>query len=306
MEYGIILNITGLGEEYNEEAAVPSFSHQHVFTLSTKVDSRIQKVVDLIIITFTILLNTVVLLSVFMRKSLYTSVGCYILSLILSNIVNILDLLRNVIVNWFNIKFKTDHDYINQVTFRASICTVTMLTVDRYISFCCKETSSHRILTKASTAVKGVIIIWSFCSITTIMELHLYDHYVIQTGIILSVFTTTMYLITTTFIIIFLITMIIVQLKENKITTGGTWRSEQSDSLRLLVGIVVGLYITIVPDRILTVLYYTSSFCCSLFTRHVCFYLAKFSSIICPVIWIGTSKLLRQCIKKTFCCNRRS
>ncbi|CAG5107661.1 Protein of unknown function [Cotesia congregata] len=289
-----------LGEEYNEEAAVPSFSHQHVFTFSAELDSTVQKIVDLSIVIVAISMNTVILVSIFMRKLLYTSVGCYILSLILSNFVNILDLLRNIVVYWCNLKFKTDPDYINQVTFRSTVCTVTLLTVDRYIAFCCKETVWHKILLKASTAAKSVVIIWSFCSITTIMELHLYDHYVKHTGIILSVFTTTMYLITTTSIITLLIVIIIVQLKENKPIPKSMWRTEQSDSLRLLVGIIIGLYVTLVPDRIFTILYHTSSFCCSLFTKNFCYYLAKSSSIISPIIWIGTSKLLRQSIQVIF------
>lgn len=220
-------------EAYNNEHILPTFSY-NVNSSSNNLSDE-EKIVELIILITGFILNVLVLLAIIVRNSMRTSTGCYLLNLVICNFIALLDILGNVVDRWFNLNFKPDVDYINRVTLLVYIFTITVFSVDRYIIFCCSKFSWRITLTEISTAAKGIFIIWSFASIFTAMEFNLYDKFQRQTVINLYIFTTIIYLIMASSIIIILNIIIIIQIIENKIDSGEEkWRMKDSDSVRLL------------------------------------------------------------------------
>lgn len=190
-------------------------------------------IIELVILIAGLFLNILIFITIIVKSTLHTCTGCYLISLIVANFVILLDVLGSVIDCWFGDTFKPDVDFIGRVTLQATVCTIIIYSINQYVAFCYRKSSWYRILTKMSTAVKGVFIIWSFASITTAMELHLYDQFRKRTVINLYMYTTIMYLIMTTLIIGLLDIMIFLQLRETDDIIGKK-KATQIDCLRLL------------------------------------------------------------------------
>ena len=74
----------------------------------------------------------------------------------------------------------------------------------------------------------------------------------------------------------------------------------KTSRLVFLGNLTLAFYVTMVPQRIVTILYYEDpQICCSPLTMNVCYYLAKVSSIAGPVICLGTHKTIQRSIQVT-------
>ena len=190
-------------------------------------------------------LNLLIIIVVICNSSMHKSTICYILSLVLSNFILLLDILRNVLAKWFKIQMYLDEKYITNLTFKASILTVAMLTIDRYLFISSIDSlsvynSSCRAVLQIKTAVKSVIIIWIMTFVATAMELHLYFEFKwegvykhnVDPAIQIFLMFTFVFLFLPSIIIIFLGSLIVCELE--KLRLFGEVSKKVVESLRLL------------------------------------------------------------------------
>lgn len=196
---------------------------------------QLRNITELVILIVGVILNTLIFLSIILRSFIRTSSsGYYIISLIISNFILLIDVLDNVLNTWLNIKFNPDVDFISRVTLQASIHTIAVFSLDRYITYCRSGTIWHKEILQKSTGLKAILIVWSFASITTAQELHLYEMFNNETVINLYVFFTIMYLVLPTGIILFVGTLIVIQIVENNYDNNNILITDTNEILGLL------------------------------------------------------------------------
>lgn len=209
------------------------------------VDIEIEVIMNHLLLILGIVLNLLIIIVITFNSSMHKSTSCYILSLVLSNLILLLDTLQNVLAWWYNIQMNLDLQFITDVTFKASILTLVMLTIDRYLLIC--STNSVSIynsigitVPKFKTAAKSVIIIWIMISMATAMELHLYVQFEwevpykhnVDPAIQIFVISTFIFLFLPSGLIIFLVSLMAYELEKLRLI--GEISKKNVESLQLL------------------------------------------------------------------------
>lgn len=144
------------------------------------LDGKIELMTNHVLLILGLTFNFLIIIVIVLNHSMHKSTSCYILSIILSNLILLLDTLRNVLTWWYNIEMLLNIPYIINLTFNGSILTLGTLTIDRYIFINKGNSLSNLMYCKISqlkTAAKAVVIIWTISSIITAMEFHLYSKF---------------------------------------------------------------------------------------------------------------------------------
>lgn len=225
-------NGTNFIEIIGEESTVTTYQNKTTEKFSELINLR--EIIDLIILIIGFIFNILLFVSIILRPLMRTSSGYYVLSLVISNFVLLLDVLDNVLHTWWNIKFSPDVDFIGRVTLQASIHTIAVFSLDRYVTYCRSGTVWHKEALQGTTGLKAILIVWSFASITTAQELHLYEMFRKETVINLYVFFTIMYLVLPTGIILFVGILIVIQIIENSYDTNYVSKIDEKEILGLL------------------------------------------------------------------------
>ena len=195
----------------------------------------------LLILGFVFNLFTIIV--IVFNTSLHKSSSFYILSLVFSNIILLLDTLRSVLAWWYNLDMYLDIQYIINLTFKASILSLAMLTIDRYISIWsrnCIHKSINIIVLKCETAAKSVLVIWIMTCVITAMELHLYAQFAwdvpyehnVDPVIEIFLISTFIFLVLPSILILYLGTLIIYELKKLQVIEA--LRDKDVESFRVL------------------------------------------------------------------------
>lgn len=204
--------------------------------------SGARAIADLSIFSIGLFLNTVVLVAILANRRMHTSIGCYTISITISNFVILLNVLDDVLRDLFAIEIKLDIDFVGRVTLQTSSMTLVILALDRYIAICRRGTDWHRSTRKASTAVKGVLAVWSYATVATAMELHLYDHFRTRTIINIFCWSTAMYVLLPTIVIALLSVLIAMEISDNREIEASKRTGNDLENLRLFGKLAIGYF----------------------------------------------------------------
>ena len=243
-------------------------------------------IVDFTILSIGLPLNFIILMTILTKTRLHNPIGCYIMSLTISNFVLLLNVLDDVLYHWFDIYFEPDLDFVGRVTLQSSSMTLVAFTLDRYMTICRRDTMWYKSATKLTTAVKGVLVIWCYASIATAMELNLYEHFRTRTIINIFCWSTGMYVALPTVIIVFLDSLMVMEIAENRDLEIVRWSCRDLAGLRLL-----GTFYSTLN------LAFFNSF------SYPYFCLLKFESIMCRKFWtfIWTKVKINLLLLERFC-----
>lgn len=220
--------------EYSVRASYMENPFQHIQTPITTtnptkmniivaiIPESIRNIMDLVLLVVGISLNAFLGLFIVLNSIMYNSTNCYIVGLVLSNFVILLEPLERIFEWIFDIHLNMNLDYVSLMSFATSVLTTSLLNIEAYIAICQKNSPLHKLFLKISTAIKGILIIWAMCIMSIAMELHLYDHFKEEIVFDIYVSSTVMFLIFPCFIFIILNYFILYDLKISK-SINGTW-----------------------------------------------------------------------------------
>lgn len=178
-------------------------------------------------------LNSLLALVILLNSSMRTTTNCYIMSLVYSNMMILVEPLQQTLRWLFDVRFTMNLDYVFLVTFDASVLTITQLNIETYVVICHKNSPLRAPLLKISTAVKGVLFIWLMCIILTCTELNLYEHFQEAIMYDICVASSVMFLMFPCFIFIMLHCLIRYDLKTTR-SIDGEWPREDVERFILL------------------------------------------------------------------------
>lgn len=193
-----------------------------------------RSIVDLTILTVSSILNVALFVVILSKRRLHNSASCYVMSLTISNFVVLLNVLDDVLKYWFAIAFEPDLDFIGRVSLHSSSLTLVTFTLDRFIAFCRIDSEWHEIAAKTTTAVKAILVIWCYASIASALELNLYEHFRTNTIINIFCWSTGMYVLLPTLVILGLDFILVLELSEYREVITTKWSPRDLESLRLL------------------------------------------------------------------------
>lgn len=192
-----------------------------------------REIMDFTLLVAGVSLNTLLGLVIVFNSATRTSLNCYIMSLVCSNVAILLEPLQQVLRWTFRTGLSMNLDYIFLVTFDVSALTIILLNIETYVVVCQKNSPLRAPLLKVSTAVKAVSCVWTMCITLTAMELHMYDHFEEEVMYDICMSSTVMFLIAPCFIFIMLDCFILYELILSK-STDGEWPGEDTERFVLL------------------------------------------------------------------------
>jgi len=282
-----------------------------------------RNIIDLMLVVTGASLNTLLALVIVLSRYMHTSANCYIMSLVFSNVLILIEPLKQVLHWSFGVKLEVNLDYTFLVSFSTSILTIILLNIETYVVVCRKDLALHKRLLKISMAVKCILYIWVICVIVTAMELHLYIHFEEEVTYHIYGAFTIMFLVLPCFIFVTLDFFIIYNLIMSKLIDDA-WPIEDTErfiflgELRILnininanivtsfkrrnyitVGITVGYLLTMIPYRIAKAIAFVTESCCSDTTIETVYTMLKMYPLILPITYFAMSKEFRQVIKVT-------
>lgn len=141
------------------------------------ISENARQIMDVTLLTTGAVLNVLLGLAIASNSSMRTSANCYVISLAFANLAILLEPLEQTLRWAFHVDLRMNLDYVFFVTFAASIFTLILLNVEIYVTVSYKSSSVRNVLLKTSTAVKGVLIVWTTCVMVSAVELHMYDFF---------------------------------------------------------------------------------------------------------------------------------
>ncbi|XP_070527025.1 pyrokinin-1 receptor [Cardiocondyla obscurior] len=208
-----------------------------------------RNIMDLVLLTAGVSLNASLGLFIVLNSTMYNSTNCYVVSLVLSNFVILFEPLMRICEWIFGIHLKINLDYVFIMSFGTSILTIILLNVETYIVICQKNSPLRKSFLKASSAIKGIIFIWTAIVMAASIELHLYDHFEKEIVDDIYVSSTVMFLIFPLLVFIILNYFILYNLTMSK-STSGTWPGKDVKRFVFLIGVHMGFFLTVVPYRV--------------------------------------------------------
>lgn len=204
-------------------------------TVSTKMNiitpvipEYMRNIMDLVLLITGVSLNAFLGFFIALNSTMYSFTNCYVVSLVFSNFIILLEPLERIFKWISDIHLEMDLDYVFMISFATSILAMTLLNIKMYIVICQKNSPLHKSILKISTAIKGIMFIWTTCIMATAMELHLYDHFEKEIVYDIYVSSTVLFLIFPCFIFIMLDSFILYELIISK-SISGTWPSKDTE-----------------------------------------------------------------------------
>ncbi|XP_014468579.1 PREDICTED: uncharacterized protein LOC106741282 [Dinoponera quadriceps] len=238
------------------------------------------------------LLVLVILVNFFMR----TTTNCYIISLVCSNLIILIEPLQQMFRWMFGVYLGINLDYVFLVTFDTSVLTIVQLNIEAYVVICHRSSPLCAPLLKISTAVKGVLLIWIMCIVLTCTELHLYEHFMKEIMHDICLSSTAMFIAFPCFIFVTLECFILYDLITMR-SIDGTCSSEDIERFVLLAGITVGFVLFMIPYRAARSLALVTTFCCDDSTIEVVYAMVKMYTTILPFTCYAISAKFRRALE---------
>lgn len=221
-----------IGKISHLEHPFPRMDKDFITTQATKMNiitpiipEHIRNIMDLVLLVIGVSLNAFLGIFIASNSTLYSSTNCYIISLIFSNLVILLEPLERTLEWILDIHLGMNLDYVFSLSFGTSILTMMLLHIEGYIIICQKSSPFRKSFVKISTAIKGILIVWLACIMMIAMELRLYDFFEKETVFDIYGSFLVMFLILPCFIFIVLDCFILYDLTISKLMSGA-WPSK--------------------------------------------------------------------------------
>ncbi|KAI4495149.1 hypothetical protein M0804_001350 [Polistes exclamans] len=274
-----------------------------VTTESTKLNiititfsEYIQDAIDMPLVILGICINLSIILVVALNPSLRVSTSYYVISLVISNMVIMIEPSQRILRSIFKFKIPINLDYIFHISFYTSLLTIVIFGIENYIGTCERHASIYAFFGKASNTIKRLLFIWLVSIMITAMELHLYEHF--EEDDMDDIFAaSTIMLLVFAFLILSLIhfaifyEMFLLKLIE------GQWRRNDLDNFCLSLSLAVMYFLTMVPYRIakiITSLNPKAKWCCSTRLIEIFYLLIKIFPITSMIVCYVASEKFRK------------
>ncbi|XP_024868710.1 uncharacterized protein LOC112452624 [Temnothorax curvispinosus] len=267
------------------------------------IPESMRNIMDLVLLVTGVSLNAFLGLFIALNSTMYSSTNCYVVGLVFSNVVILLEPLQRIIEWIFDIRLEMDLDYVFLISFATSILTIILLNIEAYIVICKKNSPLRKSFLKISTAMKGLLFIWTTCIMVIAMELHLYDHFERDVMHDIYVSSTIMFLVFPCFIFIMLDYFILYDLIISK-SINGMWPSKDIEHFIFLVGVSMGFFLTMIPYRITRSMRFLSKSYHNDTVIEITYTMVKVYPIILPIICFATSKEFHQTLKIMLHCQQ--
>ncbi|XP_011348967.1 uncharacterized protein LOC105286036 [Ooceraea biroi] len=261
------------------------------------ISEPIRNIMDFTLLVTGVSLNTLLGLVIILNPYMHTSTNCYVMSLVFSNVLILVEPLKQVLDWSFDINLNMNFDYMFLVSFSTSILTIILLKIEAYIVVCHKNSRLHKQLLNISTAVKCILYVWTICVMVTVMELHLYIHFEEEVMHHIYETSTIMFLVFPCFIFVMLDSFILYDLIILKLIDG-TWPSKDTKHFIFLIGITIGYVSTMIPYRVTRAIALVTESCCSDMAIEVVYTMLKIYPLILPITCFVISNEFCQAIKK--------
>lgn len=192
------------------------------------IPEHMRNIMDVTLLITGVSLNAFIGLFIALNPTMYSSTNCYIVGLVFSNFVILLEPLERIFEWISDIHLEMNLDYVFMTSFATSILTMVLLNIEMYIVICQKNSPLRKSFLKISTAIKGILFIWTTCIMMIAMELNLYDHFEKEVVYDIYVSSTILVLIFPCFIFIMLDSFILYDLMILK-SISGTWPSKDTE-----------------------------------------------------------------------------
>lgn len=162
----------------------------------------------LVLVSIGLSSNVIVATVLAFNRKMHTAPNCYVFSILTSDIIILIDVLWNVLINWFKFSLRIDGSYVACMTMEASIITIVMFTIERYDALCSPKSQAHPAFGFCN-GVKSVLIIWSMAATFPALELNLNLHFLPDTQVLIFAMSTTIFLLVPTLVILTLVAFIL-------------------------------------------------------------------------------------------------
>ncbi|XP_035741812.1 uncharacterized protein LOC118450273 [Vespa mandarinia] len=258
-----------------------------------------QNAIDILLVTLGASLNLSIIFIVALNSSLRVSTSCYIISLVASNLVIMIEPSRRILRSIFELNIPMNLDYVFHVSFYSSVLTIVIFSIENYICICERYISIYEYFTKLFNTTKRIVFIWLTSIMITAMELHLYDHFERDDMHDIFAASTIMFMVLPFLILILIHCAIIYELLSIK-SIEGQWRSKDLENFRLSIGLVWAFFLTMVPYRIakvITSLNPNAKWCCSTKQMEIFYLLIKIFPIVSTIVCYVTYEKFRKVIQ---------
>ncbi|KAI4494374.1 hypothetical protein M0802_009057 [Mischocyttarus mexicanus] len=258
-----------------------------------------QDAVDMLLVTLGMSLNLSIILIVALNPSLRVSTSYYVISLVISNLVIMIEPSQRILRSILKLKIPFNLDYIFQISFYSSVLTIIILGIENYIGTCDRHASIHELFTKPSNTIKRLLFIWLGSIMITAMELHLYEHFEEDDMDDIFAASTIMLLVFAFLILTLIHSAIFYELFLLK-SIEGQWRLNDLDNFSLSVSLALMYFFTMVPYRIakiITSLNPKAKWCCSTRQIEIFYLFVKIFPITSMIVCYVASKKFREGFK---------
>lgn len=191
-----------------------------------------QNAVDITLVILGASLNLSIIFIVALNSSLRVSTSCYVISLVASNLIIMIEPSQRILRSIFELNIPMNLDYVFHVSFYSAVLTIVILSIENYIGACERHYSIHEYFTKLSNTSKRIVFIWLISIMITAMELHLYDHFERDDMHDIFAASTIMFVVLPFLILVLIHCAIMYELLLAK-SIEGQWRSRDLDNFRL-------------------------------------------------------------------------
>ncbi|XP_017754555.1 PREDICTED: uncharacterized protein LOC108546808 [Eufriesea mexicana] len=250
------------------------------------IDAR---VINMILLTLGTGLNFLIILVIVCKPSFRTSSNLYVVSLACSNMVILVEPLEEILKWFFDVNLRLNMDYVCMISFDVSIITIAILKFMLYIGMFQEQTTFGHTLLKMSTALKGILLIWSACIVSLAIGLHIYDFFEGDMADI-YVWFTFMFIVMPLIICIALGCLIIYELTILK-AIEGSWRTKELRHFFMLVVVLIAFFLIRAPYRVARAINFIEpkALCCTDSRREVLYFMAKTYPTVFSIIYISLS-----------------
>ncbi|XP_012260409.2 thyrotropin-releasing hormone receptor-like [Athalia rosae] len=250
-------------------------------------------VVHLVISFIGILTNVIVASVIAGTKSLHTAPSCYVLSIIISDLVVLAEILFVVLKRWFKFYPDIDRDYVAYLTLEASILTIVIFSLERYVALGLTRPGAYGTF-KFSNGVKSVLVIWSLAATFAAMELNLNLHFVPSTRNLILVMSTAMFVVLPMVIIATLV--VLVSIDTSNFRNCGA----ESDDSKVFATLAAVFYVSMAPYRMVSLVRFMApTLCCSQTVLNGGYLIVELSAAVNPILYGIVAKHFRTAFKDT-------
>ncbi|XP_015522971.2 thyrotropin-releasing hormone receptor [Neodiprion pinetum] len=258
-------------------------------------DGYLLTILRLAIVSLGLPLNLVVVAVIIgSNRSMRTASNCYVMSIVISNLIVTVQILLDVLKQWIKFCFHTNGVYVAYLTLEASVLTLVIFALERYVAHCHPKSQPGPDF-GFSQGAKGVLVIWAMAATFAAMELNLKFHFLTSIQGLIFLASTAMFLFLPTLVIITLGTFVLID-------TGSFENTAENDATRVFVALAAVFYVSMAPYRMVSLVRFMApTLCCSQTILDASYLIVELSAAVNPILYALVSRHFRAAFKETLC-----